>query len=533
MIYPVFRIGMDSFTKLISFFEKKNPESPGDRDYNVNFLNHLIAASGAEEASIWQQHADGRLFLVYGTNISDDRFKDYYLCQGEGISGAVALSRKAIAVEKAWQIPLHSSTLDNEINFKTSSMISAPVLYNNVLFGVINIINHKSGNNFPPEWKTQLCAVAVMYAMALATVNRLDVKKQDLPRMKPGKKAGIVTQSSIVGISQEILSVIDIASKAGKSDVPVIIYGETGTGKELVAKKIHESGLRGSKAFVAVNCAALPETLLESELFGHVKGAFTGADHNRKGKFMEASGGTLFLDEIGELSLNSQAKILRTLQENKVTPLGSEKEIQSNVRIIAATNRNLPALMAENRFRGDLYYRLCGMEINIPPLRQRKNDIPILSKFFICKAAQKHETDMERPTITEISEEALNMICLYEWPGNVRQLEQAVYAALAICESDMITPKDLPEWFHQDLSRQISKPEFLSSIPLLSSELKPSKVRHSKEIITQRDRFLEALEKTKYSGTGRWNVAAAAKQLGIKRKTFIYRLEIMKTKGWL
>lgn len=528
---------MDSFTKLISFFENKHSETPGDRDYNANFLRHLIAASGAQEASIWQQHLDGRLFLIYGTNISNDRLNNFYLCEGEGISGAVALSRKAIAVEKAWQIPSHSNTLDNEINFKTSSMISAPVLYNDVLFGVINIINHKSGGNFPPEWKTQLCAVAVMYAMALATVNRLDVKKQDLPQLKPGKKPGAATQSSIVGISQGILSVIDIASKAGKSDVPIIIYGETGTGKELVAKKIHESGMRGHKAFVAVNCAALPEPLLESELFGHVKGAFTGADNNRKGKFMEASGGTLFLDEIGELSLNSQTKILRAIQENKVTPLGSEKEIQSNVRIIAATNRNLHSLMGEKKFRADLYYRLCGMEIHIPPLRQRKNDIAILLKFFLCKAAQKHEIVTDRPAITEISEEALNMICLYEWPGNVRQLEQAVYAAITICESDRITPKDLPEWFHQNFSKQVSKPEFFSSMaslsPIFSSDSNTSKARRSSENIAQRDLFLEALEKTKYSGTGRWNVAAAAKQLGIKRKTFIYRLEIMKAKGWL
>ncbi|MFA6011140.1 MAG: sigma 54-interacting transcriptional regulator [Desulfobacteraceae bacterium] len=519
---------MNHFEQILSFFEKKNLCTPGDRDYNVNFCNELLKASGAKEASIWEQHGDGRLFIRYGTNVLPAHAEDFYLCEGEGITGAVALGRRAISISKAGEHPGHHDVLDKKINFETRSMISAPIQFNGILFGVLNIINHESGRDFPFDWRAKLSAVAVLYAMALATCGRLNEKKQNRVAWKSDKASLPAKQTSIVGISDDILSVIDLAVKAGKSDIPVIIYGETGTGKELAARKIHESGLLRDKPFIAVNCAALPETLLESELFGHIKGAFSGADHNRKGKFMEAAGGTLFLDEIAEMSLSSQAKILRVLQEKKVAQLGSEKEIQCNVRIIAATNQDLQAFMTENKFRKDLYYRLCGMEINIPALRHRKNDLDLLVKYFLRKATFPSELKRVNQDIPEISEDALNMLYLYDWPGNVRQLEQAIFASLAVCNDHHIKPADLPQWFHQDLLKQKSNPFMINKNGSMNNE-------HNgiENLLDQKNRFLEVLEKTKYSGTGRWNISAAAKELGIKRKTFFYRIKKMQEKGLL
>jgi transcriptional regulator with GAF, ATPase, and Fis domain len=274
-----------------------------------------------------------------------------------------------------------------------------------------------------------------------------------------------------------------------------------------------------------VNCAALSETLLESELFGHVKGAFTGATHDRSGKFVAASGGTLFLDEIGEMSVACQAKILRVLEEKKVTPLGSEKPVPSDTRIMAATNKNLVELMKERKFREDLYYRLCGIEIRIPPLRERAEDIHLLALHFLNKAhsQQKGKTPRERPL--RLSPEALDRLTAFPWPGNVRQLEQALFAAAALCEGDEITPANLPTWLHKTaIPWEEEQPSSPSGSHPPNMEIVPGKdQRFLKE--TERARYLEALNVTKYRGTGRWNVSAAARQLGIPRETLAYHLK--------
>ena len=224
-----------------------------------------------------------------------------------------------------------------------------PFFLKTSLFGVVNILNHHSERLFPTEWQEWLCALAVIYAAALGKGGKLNPHPS--PSKKEVKRGGkpspfFAGKTVIVGISQAIQEVLHLCLKAGETDIPIIIYGETGTGKELAARRIHEAGPRAQGPFLEVNCAALSETLLESELFGHVKGAFTGATDYRLGKFAAASGGTLFLDEIGEMSPACQAKILRVLEEKKVTPLGSDKPISSDTRIIAATNKNLTEMMS-------------------------------------------------------------------------------------------------------------------------------------------------------------------------------------------
>lgn len=247
-------------------------------------------------------------------------------------------------------------------------------------------------------------------------------------------------ESEFVGSSQGMKDVFNLIYRLCKVDTTVLIRGENGTGKELVARAIHFNSPRKSGSFVAINCGAIPENLMESELFGHEKGAFTGAIERKIGKFQMANNGTLFLDEIGELRPDMQVKLLRVLQEKKFTPVGSNREVKSNTRIIAATNRNLEKMMADGTFREDLFYRLNVMPIFLPPLRERTDDILALAQHFIKKFSRQHAR-----VINGIDPEALEMLKAYRWPGNIRELENVVERAFIVENSQQITLESLPE----------------------------------------------------------------------------------------
>ncbi|HXG54684.1 MAG TPA: sigma-54 dependent transcriptional regulator [Vicinamibacterales bacterium] len=242
----------------------------------------------------------------------------------------------------------------------------------------------------------------------------------------------------IVGASGALQSVLDIVKKVAKSNTTVLIRGETGTGKELIAGAIHHNSLRSARNFVKVNCAALQENLLESELFGHEKGAFTGADKQRVGRFEQADGGTLFLDEIGDMSANTQAKILRVLQEHEFERLGGTRTLRVDVRLIAATNRNLPQMVASGQFREDLYYRLNVVSIETPPLRDRKEDIQALATFF-----QRRFAGELKKRVDGFSSDALKLLMRYNWPGNIRELENAIERGVLLTEGPSLTAIDL------------------------------------------------------------------------------------------
>jgi transcriptional regulator with PAS, ATPase and Fis domain len=234
---------------------------------------------------------------------------------------------------------------------------------------------------------------------------------------------------TVIGTGPAMEEVFRLMTKAARSPIPVLIQGETGTGKELVARAIHAVSPRGRGPFLGLNCAALPEALLESQLFGHRRGAFTGADRDRVGLFEAAHGGTLFLDEIGEMPLAMQVKLLRVLQEREVTPLGDHEPRPVDVRVVSATNRELEADAAAHRFREDLYYRLAGFPITLPPLRARREDIPVLAERFLAVAAERH-----RKRIAGIDAEAMDRLLRFNWPGNVRELQNEILRAVALAE---------------------------------------------------------------------------------------------------
>jgi DNA-binding NtrC family response regulator len=307
--------------------------------------------------------------------------------------------------------------------------------------------------------------------------------------------------TEIVSSSPEMDKVKKLILKVAKSNSTVLIRGESGTGKELIARSIHQNSPRSGEIFQAVNCAAINENLLESELFGHEKGSFTGAHAEKKGLFEVADGGTLFLDEIGELDISLQAKILRALQEKSIRRVGGTKEIKTDVRVVAASNRDLRKMAQEGRFREDLYYRLNVLSIELPALRERHSDVPLLIEFFI----KKHTRDTKRE-IT-LSAEAGRLLNDYSFPGNVRQLESAIERAILLCENDTITPDDLPPEMLQD-SRPASG----------DSQFKlPADGVNFEEV--ERSLIMQAMERTDN------NITKAAKLLGLTFRTLQYRLE--------
>ncbi|MBI4442592.1 MAG: sigma-54-dependent Fis family transcriptional regulator [Acidobacteria bacterium] len=306
---------------------------------------------------------------------------------------------------------------------------------------------------------------------------------------------------NIIGHSNVLLYVLDTAARAAQSDSTVLIRGETGTGKELLAKAIHFNSSRKGKPFVTINCGAIPRELLESELFGHVKGSFTGALTHKKGKVEIADGGTLFLDEITEMPPELQVKLLRLVQESEIEKVGATSPIKINARFIAATNRNLQAMIEDGTFREDLYYRLAVVPFELPPLRERTEDIPELVQHFFAESKQKQG----RPDLV-LPSSLLPYFCAYRWPGNVRELENVLERLIVLTRGNEISLSDLPEFLRRE------RP----TLDALHLELPPQGI--SLEAV-EKELILRALKKFN------WNQTHAAKYLDLSRKTLIYRME--------
>ena len=327
------------------------------------------------------------------------------------------------------------------------------------------------------------------------------LKMRRLERENTHLRAAVIDRyrfEGIIGESERIREVIDLAGRVSASDATVLITGESGTGKELLAKGIHYNSGRASSPFVAVNCAAIPEALIESELFGHVKGSFTGAVRDKEGKFELADGGTVFLDEIGDLRIDLQAKILRTLQERSVDRVGGSSPLPVDVRVIAATNKDLERAVKDGTFREDLYYRLSVVTLQMPPLRERREDIPLLAEHFLRKFNSAPETT--------IVPDALAAISAYGWPGNVRELENVIERASVLKRGVAITPADLP-------AKLIRKGGDIADIILNL----PDGGLSLEDL--ERTLIIKALEKHK------GNQTRAAEYLRITRPTLIYRME--------
>jgi Nif-specific regulatory protein len=380
-----------------------------------------------------------------------------------GIAGAVLRSGRAEKVDDVRSDPRFFSGVDRKTGMATGSIIAAPLIAAPLItdegsLGVLEAVNRRGGGPFSESDLALFEALASSVAVAIRNARRFGQMKASEQRLRV--QVGSLRRElashnrfgEVIAASPAMAEVFQLMESAAASSIAVLIEGETGTGKELVAHAIHHASERADGPFVAVNCAAVPEALLESELFGHRRGAFTGATADHPGLFRAASGGVIFLDEIGELPFAMQAKLLRVLQDSQVTAIGDTRPQKVDVRVIAATNRDLRAAVAAKAFREDLYYRLAAFPIHLPPLRERREDIPLLAASFLEAASQRHHKRLRG-----FDPATIDLLARAVWPGNVRELQNEIERAVAIAhDGETITPDHLSPNLRSGISSRLS-----------------------------------------------------------------------------
>ncbi len=423
---------------------------------------------------------------IYGSLLLGEEF-DANL----GIAGRVAQSGIGALVPDVRRHPDFFGGIDAKSSFITRGMLVVPLKVRNEVIGVVEVLNKRGPENFTERDMGILSVFANIAALAASNAQ----SHESLKRENLGLREGATPEEPIVGSSAALKEVLQLCDRVAATNATVLLLGETGTGKELSARRIHALSPRRAKPFIAINCAALPETLLESELFGHEAGAFTGATSQKLGRFELADKGTLFLDEIGDISASTQVKLLRVLQEREFVRVGGTKTISCDVRIIAATNRNLKKAMEAGEFREDLYYRLNVFPIQLPPLRDRREDIPLLVNHFV----ERHAKELGWPQ-PQVSADAMARLCAYRWPGNIREMRNVIERSVLLCDSAEVSADQLPREIAGDLPEQIGDS--------VSSQLEGY----------ERAMIVKALEENE------WNQVRAAKTLGISRDNLRYRL---------
>ena len=409
-----------------------------------------------------------------------------------GIPGRVARTGEPALVTDVQTNGKFHKEIDNLASLRTRCVIAAPMIHRSEVMGIIEVANRRDGSVFD-EYDLRILQIFATLA-AGATQNARAY--EDLSQRFAGLRDSVMKRTSFIGDSALWRMTLDMCDRVARSNATVLLLGETGTGKELTARYIHNTSRRRDETFVAVNCAALPESLLESELFGHEKGSFTGAHAQRRGWFEVASGGTLFLDEIGEISRAMQAKLLRVLQEKSIVRVGGTQPISCDTRIMAATNRNLKNMMIDGLFREDLYYRLSVFPIQLPALRDRREDIPDFVNHFVIVAARECNIPELR-----IGPGTMDILRGYDWPGNVRELQNVMERAVLMSDGNTLLPCHLPP----DIEAAATNDE--------AGEVTSSLSRQEKALI------LKALEEHQ------WNQSRAARSLGISRYHLRHRVK--------
>jgi Nif-specific regulatory protein len=422
---------------------------------------------------------------------------------GEGITGKVVQTGQPAIVPKISEEPLFLNKTGARKGVKKQdiSFICVPIKIGNEVIGTLSADQLFAEDVSLTEDVRLLSIISSMIAQAVKLRQEAQEERERLlaenSRLQEELKDKF-RPSNIIGKSHAMHTVYDMIGQVCKSNATVLILGESGTGKELVASAIHYNSLRAERPFVKVNCAALPESVLESELFGHEKGAFTGATERRKGRFELASGGTIFLDEIGDITPATQIKLLRVLQEREFERVGGTETVKVDVRLIAATNRNLEELIRKGAFREDLYYRLNVFPLHLPPLRERKTDILLLANYFVEKYSKLNHKNIKR-----ISTATIDMLMSYHWPGNVRELENCIERAILVSNDEVVHGHHLPPTLQ---TAEASGTTHTGTLPEALDNL-------------EKNLILDALK------TARGNKAKAARELGISERLMGIRVE--------
>jgi Nif-specific regulatory protein len=392
---------------------------------------------GAASSLLLVNFENNKLYFEIALGTKGPAVKRFSLNMGEGIAGWVAEHNTSLIVNDVESDPRFYGDISKQIGFPTKSILAVPMRIKNRCMGVLEIINKKDNRNFSSDDLRWLEIFANQAALAIQNARSYQKVANELSILqdKVTKDTGYHT---FIGSSEAIQEKLRIAKKIAQTDSSVLLLGESGVGKELFAEQIHMGSERNDRPFIRVNCAALPDHLLESELFGHVKGAFTDAVQDRRGRFELADQGTIFLDEIGEVPVNLQTKLLRVIENKVFEKVGSSDSLSVDVRIIAATNKDLEKAIEDGSFRKDLYYRLNVLPLEIPPLRNRTDDIPELAEFFLRRCNRDVKKQIEG-----FSEDAMEILLSYDWPGNVRELENVVERSVVLCNEKYISSKDL------------------------------------------------------------------------------------------
>lgn len=490
-------------------------------------IDNAIELTGAARGFIIVFNREGKMEIPVARNFDREFIHKPDFKISKSIAEEVGISGRAILTANASDDDRFSSSM-SVMKLNLCSILCVPVTSPDRMLGVIYLDNPFQEGVFSRDDLAILTTFAAQSAVALRNsmlVEELSDSKKRLeeavqaPRPEQAPPKPVLTTpnprersefkhdySKIVGSSDRMFEIFEVLDKVIDSDVPVLIQGASGTGKELIAHAIHENSPRRKKSFVSENCAAIAGTLLESELFGYAKGAFTGAQSNKIGLFEIADGGTIFLDEIGDTSIDMQKKLLRVLQEGEFRPVGSGRTVKVDVRLISATNRDLRAMIKNKEFREDLFYRINVINVTMPALRERREDIPQLAEHFLAKYAREHDTEPKT-----LSPQALAYLVNYDWPGNVRELENEILRAIALSDG-VIEPEILSEsFFPKEAARGGD------SVPLGERTLK--------EIVTAETQKVERRVITEALKQAGWKKTQAAKILGISRPTLDAKID--------
>lgn len=468
-------------------------------------MDILVDFFGIKRASITLLE-DKELYIIASHGLTESEIKLGRYNLGEGIIGKVARTACPVVIPKVGDEPLflNKTGARDEFEMENMSFLCVPVLFKNEVLGVLcvdKVFGFKEKRTFDEDLRF-LKIVSSLVAQSVKLCESADREKKQLIEERDALKMALKRKykiNNIAGTSGSMQEVFEAVHRVAPTKASVLLMGESGTGKELIARAIHYMGTRSDCPFIKLNCAAIPEGLLETELFGHEKGAFTGATASKKGKFELAHEGTIFLDEIGDLSMSLQPKILRVLQEREFERIGGEKTIKVDVRVISATSRNLEALIKEKKFREDLYYRLNVVPIYLPPLRLRQEDILELVEFFLKKFNVEHGRNVS------IHPDTISIMREYYWPGNVRELENTIERIVIMCPSSIVKPKDLPaNIVKYDQRAKTASNTDSSPVTLIQME---------------KQRIIEALE------ANDWIHAKAAVMLGITARQIGYKVK--------